>query len=56
LQKQDPSFFYIQETHINIKDRNYLSIWLEKIFQANEPKKQDGIAVVILNKIYFQPK
>jgi hypothetical protein len=26
------------------------------IFQANGPKKQSGVAILILNKIDFQPK
>jgi hypothetical protein len=28
----------------------------ETIFQANSPKKQAGVAILILNKINFQPK
>ena len=26
IQKQDPSFCYIKETHLNIKDRHYLRV------------------------------
>jgi exonuclease III len=26
------------------------------IFQANGPKKQVGVAILISNKVYFQPK
>jgi hypothetical protein len=29
---------------------------LEKNFKANGPKKQAGVAILILNKIDFQPK
>jgi hypothetical protein len=29
---------------------------LEKIFQANSPKKQSGVAILISNKINFQAK
>jgi len=29
---------------------------VEKIFQVNGPKKKAGVALLILNKIYFQPK
>jgi hypothetical protein len=29
---------------------------LEKVFQANGPKKQAGVAILILKKINFQPK
>ena len=55
--KQDPSFCYIQETHHNIKDRNYIRVedW-KKIFQLNAPRKQAGVAILISNKKDVQPK
>jgi hypothetical protein len=39
------------------KDRDYLRMkgW-KTIFQSNGLKKQDGIAILISNKIDFQPK
>jgi hypothetical protein len=39
------------------KDRHYLSVkgW-KTIFQANGLKKKAGVAILILNKIDFQPK
>ena len=39
------------------EDRHYLRVkgW-KTIFQANGPKKQAGVAILILNKIDFQPK
>jgi exonuclease III len=47
----------MQETHLSDKDRHYLRVkgW-KKIFQADGPKKQAGIAILISNKIDFQPK
>jgi exonuclease III len=55
--KQDPTFCCIQETHLSVKDKHYLRVkgW-ETIFQANGPKKQAGVAILISNKINFQPK
>ena len=55
--KQDPSFYCIQETHLNIKDRHYLRDkgW-KKIFQANGLQKQYVVAILISNKIDFKPK
>jgi hypothetical protein len=43
--------------HLSDNDRQYLRVksW-KKIFQANDLKKQDGVAILILNKIDFQPK
>jgi hypothetical protein len=45
------------ETHHREKDRHYRRVkgW-KTIFQANGRKKQAGVAILILNKIDFQPK
>ena len=55
--QQDPAFCCIQETHFNNKDRHYLRVrgW-KKFFQANGPRKQAGVAILISNKIDFQPR
>jgi exonuclease III len=47
----------MQETHHREKDRHYLRVkgW-KTIFLANGPKKQAGVAILISNKIDFQPK
>jgi exonuclease III len=57
LNKQDPTFCCLQETHLREKDRHYLRMegW-KTIFQANGLKKQADAAILILNKIDFQPK
>jgi hypothetical protein len=43
--------------HLSIKDKHYLRVkgW-KTIFQAKDPKKQAGVAILILGKIDFQPK
>jgi exonuclease III len=57
IRKQDSAFCCIQETDPNNKDRNYLRVkgW-KKVFQANGPRKQAGVAILISNKLDFQPK
>jgi exonuclease III len=47
----------LQKTHVRDKDRHYLRVkgW-KTIFQANGSKKQAGVAILISNKIDFQPK
>jgi exonuclease III len=57
LHKQDPTFCCVEETHLRDKDRHYLRVkgW-KTIFQANGPKKQAGVAILISNKIAFQHK
>jgi exonuclease III len=46
LNKQDPTFCSIQETHLRDKDRHYLKVngWKTN-FQANGQKKRDGVAI-----------
>jgi exonuclease III len=55
--KQDSAFYCIQETHLSGKDRHCLRVkcW-KKAFQASDPKKQAGVAILIPNKLDFQPK
>jgi exonuclease III len=57
LQKQDTTFCCLQETQLREKDKHYFRVkgW-KTIFQANGPKKQAGVAILISNKIDFQPK
>ena len=54
---QDPEFCCVQEMHLSVKDRHYLRVkgW-KTFFQANGPKRKAGIAILIPNKISFQPK
>jgi exonuclease III len=57
LCKQDPTFCCIQEMHLRDKDRHYLRVkgW-KTIFQANGPKKQAGVAILIPNKTNLKTK
>jgi hypothetical protein len=54
---QDPAYCCIQETHLSVKDKHYLRVkgWKTN-FQANGPKKDAGVAILILDKIDFQLK
>jgi hypothetical protein len=47
----------IEETYLGDKDKNYLRVisW-KRILQANGPKKQAGVAILISNKINCKPK
>jgi exonuclease III len=47
----------LQETYLREKDRHYLRVkgW-KTIFQANGPKKQGGVAILMSNKIDFPHK
>ena len=47
---QDPAFCCIQETHFNNNNRHYFRV------KGNGSRKQAVIAILISNKIEFQPK
>jgi exonuclease III len=57
LHKQVPKICCLQESNVREKERHYLRVkgW-KTIFQANSPKKQAGIAILISKKIDIQPK
>ena len=57
VKKKDPTFCCIQEAHLIVKDKNYPRVkgW-KSIWQANGLKKRAGIAILISDKIDFQPK
>ena len=57
LHKQDPTYCCLHETNLRKKDRNYLRMkgW-KTSFQTNGLKKQAGVAILISDKIDFQPK
>ena len=57
IYKQNPAFCCMQKTPLKDKYRYYLRVkgW-EKTFQANGLKKQARVAILILNKVDFQPK
>ena len=54
INKKDPTFSSLPTSG---KKRHYLRVkgW-KTIFQANGPKKQAGVAILISNKINFQPR
>ena len=55
--KQDPTFCCIQEIHLHVQDKHYLRVkgWKTSL-QANGLRKQGGVAILISDKIDFQPK
>lgn len=52
-----PSFGWVQETYVTIKDRHHL--WVKdwrKTLQQMDLKKKAGTAILVSNKIAFKPK
>jgi exonuclease III len=57
IKKQDPIICCLQETHLTEKHKNWLRVkgW-KKVFQANEPHKKAGVAILISDNVDFNLK
>jgi exonuclease III len=56
IQKEDPKICCSQETHLI--DRNKHWLWLKgwkNNYQDSSPRKQAGVAILILDKVDFKP-
>jgi exonuclease III len=56
IKKEEPTICCLQETHLTNRNKQGLRMkgW-KKIYQANGPWKQAGIAILISNKVDFKP-
>jgi exonuclease III len=54
--KKDPTICCLQETHLINKNKHRLRVkgW-KKIYQANGPRKQAGVVILISDKVNFKP-
>jgi exonuclease III len=52
IKKEDPTICCLQETHLIDRNKHWLRVksW-KKIYQANGPQKQAGVAILILDKV-----
>jgi exonuclease III len=55
IKKEDPTICCLQEIHLIDTNKHWLRVkgW-KKIYQANGPKKQEGVAILILDKVEFK--
>jgi exonuclease III len=55
IKKEDPTICCLQETHLIDRNKPWLRVkdW-KKIYQANGPPKQAGVAILISDKIDFK--
>jgi exonuclease III len=53
--KEDPTICCLQETHLTNRNKHKLKMkgW-KKIYQANGPPKQVGVAILISDKVDFK--
>jgi exonuclease III len=56
IKKEDPTICCLQETHLADRNKHRLRMkgW-KKIYQANGPQKQAGVAILISDKVDFKP-
>jgi exonuclease III len=56
IKKEDPTICCLQETHPTDRNKHGLKMkgW-KKIYQANGPRKQAGVAILISDKVDFKP-
>jgi exonuclease III len=56
IKKEDPTICCLQETHLTDRNKHRLRMkgW-KKIYPANGPRKQAGVAILISDKVDFKP-
>jgi exonuclease III len=56
IKKEDPTICCLQETHLTDRNKHRLSMkgW-KKSYQANDPPKQAGVAILTSDKADFKP-
>jgi exonuclease III len=56
IEKEDPTICCLQKTDLtDINKRRLRMKGWKKIYQANGPRKQAGIAILIFDKVDFRP-
>jgi exonuclease III len=55
IKKEDPTICCLQETHLIDRNKHQLKVkgW-KKIYQANCPQKEAGVAILISDKVNFK--
>jgi exonuclease III len=55
IKKEDPTICCLQDTHLIDRNKHWLRVkgW-KKIYQANGPHKQAGVAIFISDKVDFK--
>jgi exonuclease III len=55
IKKLDPTICCLQETYLIDRNKHWLRVkgW-KKIYQANGPQKQAGVAILISDKVDFK--
>jgi exonuclease III len=56
IKKEDPTICCLQKTNLTDRNKHRLKMksW-KKIYQANGPPKEAGVAILISDKVDFKP-
>jgi exonuclease III len=54
IKKEGPTICCLQETQLIDRNKHWLRVKGWKIYQDNEPPKQEGVAILILDKVDFK--
>jgi exonuclease III len=56
IKKENPTICCLQKTHLIDRNKHWLRVkgW-KKMYQANGPQKQAGVAIFTSDKAYFKP-
>jgi exonuclease III len=56
IKKENPTICCLQETHLINRNKHWLRVkgWM-KVYQANDPQKQAGVAILISVKEDLKP-
>jgi exonuclease III len=56
IKKEDPTICCLQENHLTDRNKHRLRMkgW-KKTYQANGPRKQAGVTILISDKVDFKP-
>jgi exonuclease III len=55
IKKEDPTICCLQETHLMDRNKHWLRVkGQKKIYQANGPPKQAGVAILVLEEVDFK--
>jgi exonuclease III len=54
IKREDPTICCLQETHLTNRNKHTLRVKGWKIYQANDSRKQAGVAILISDKVDFK--
>jgi exonuclease III len=54
IKKENPTICCLQETYLTDRNKHWMRVRVWKIYQANGPPKQAGVAILISDKQDFK--